>query len=269
MMGDTIEAGRWQREAEHTKRAVNSRMWDLDTAMYYDCDARTLNRIAAKPSTSFYPFLTDIAGVEQVAALRKHLLNSREFWTEYPVPSVSIDDPYFDAEPSWKGKRHSCPWSGRTWPMTNSHIVDALARAGRMLDPKMRMHAVELMNRFITMMFHDRDVNRPNCYEHYNPHTGQPSEYRGYDDYQHSWVVDLIIKHVVGLLPQDDDTLVVDPLPFGLDEFTLDNVKYRGHDVRIVWRAHQSDGEPIGLTVYVDGKQAAHSDMTESLKIPV
>src|SRR2546429_4324554 len=28
----------------------------------------------------------------------------------------------------WKGKRHNCPWNGRVWPMTNSHIIEALAR---------------------------------------------------------------------------------------------------------------------------------------------
>jgi hypothetical protein len=267
ILGETMASGRWRREAAHTREMVNARMWDPATRMYYDLGGRTLNRISSKPATSFYPFMTDIPGDEHLSALREHLLNPDEFWTPYPVPSASVDDPYFDPQPNWKGKRQSCPWTGRVWPMTNSHLVDALANAARRLDPELAPPAVHLLRRFVRMMFHDGDVDRPNCYEHYNPFTGAACEYRGIDDYQHSWVVDLIIKHVAGLLPQDDDTLVVDPLPFDIDHFTLDNVKYNGHDVKITWRAEPAGREKPGLSVYVDGEGRGCAGLPGELRI--
>ena len=66
----------------------------------------------------------------------------------------------------------------------------------------------------ITLMFHNGDPARPNSYEHYDPFTGTPSLYRGYDDYMHSWIVDLIMRHAVGVQPGTDE---VDPLPLGVD----------------------------------------------------
>jgi glycogen debranching enzyme len=253
LLDQPLEAGRWDREAELTRNAVRSLMWDPQQKMFFDVNPAGLRRCSTKGPVCFYPFMTDIATSEHLGAIREHLLNPKEFWTEFPVPTVSLDDPYFDPEAQWKRKRMSCPWSGRVWPMTNSHIVDALAHAARTLDDSLRPEAAHLLRRFIQMMFFEMDPRRPNCFEHYNPFTGRPCEYRGVDDYQHSWVVDLIIKHVCGLVPQECDALVVDPFPFDLGHFTLDNVFYKGHRVRIVWRTEKIDDEEVGFSVYVDG----------------
>ena len=138
--------------------------------------------------------MTDIASEKHIDIFYKHLFNPSEFWTEYPVPSVSADDPYFNDESEWKSKRHICPWNGRVWPMTNSHVCEALARASICFDPELRPRAAELIRRFIRMMFANDDLALTNCFEHYSPTTGKASFYRGVDDYQHSWVVDLIVK---------------------------------------------------------------------------
>ena len=55
-----------------------------------------------------------------------------------------MDDPYFDAEADWKGKRTNCPWNGRVWPMTNSHVADALAHAARTLACELRPAAAAI-----------------------------------------------------------------------------------------------------------------------------
>ncbi|HID90981.1 TPA: hypothetical protein EYP44_03370 [Candidatus Bathyarchaeota archaeon] len=132
-----------------------------------------------------------------------------------------------------------------------------MAWAAQNLDPSLRERAAELINRFIRLMFFDQDPERPNTFEHYNPFTGHPCTYRGIDDYQHSWVIDLIIKYVVGLQPQEEDAIVLDPLPFNLEHFTLDGVLYKNHEVRVTWRAKKIDEEPLGYRLYVDGKLVA------------
>ncbi len=62
----------------------------------------------------------------------------------------------------------------------------------------------------------------------YNPFTGKASHYRGVDDYQHSWVVELIVKYTAGIRPRDDG-VVVDPFPFDLENLHIDGVPVRGH----------------------------------------
>jgi hypothetical protein len=95
------------------------------------------------------------------------------------------------------------------------------------------------------MLFHDGDLARPNCYEHYHPFTGRASVYRGIDDYQHSWVLDLLIRGVAGL-DCTERSLVLDPLPVDVAWATFDGV-VRGKPVAAERRG-------ADLTLRVDGR---------------
>ena len=263
ILGRSEEQARWEQEAQATGRAILEKMWDPARQEFCDVNAATGERSPYSPAVGFYPFFTDLPGKEHLGAIRNHLLNPKRFWTEYPVPTVAIDDPYFDAEGEWKGKRHACPWSGRVWPMTNSHVCEALANAALRLDDSLRKPAADLIRRFVQMMFFDGDQNRPNCFEHYNPFTAQPCTYRGIDDYQHSWVADLILKYAAGVQPQVENVLVVDPLPFDLEHFTADRIRIKGRTAKVTWQREE------GLRVYVDGRLRASRPDLGRLEVQV
>lgn len=250
LLGHEDDARAFEREAGKAREAVLEKMWDPDIGFFVDVDRTGEKRSWVKAAVGFYPFMTDIASEKHLDIFYKHLFNPSEFWTEYPVPAVSADDPYFNDESEWKSKRHICPWNGRVWPMTNSHVCEALARASIHFDPELKPRAAELIRRFIRMMFANDDLARPNCFEHYSPTTGKASFYRGVDDYQHSWVVDLIVKYVVGLLPVDEPRIIVDPLPFGMRSFSMSGVPYKGHELAISW------DEDDGMRLTVDGLPA-------------
>ncbi len=251
-LGKPEEAGLWHREADRIKTVVLSTMWDPADMMFYDVDPVTKERTRVKAATCFYPYMTDLVGEEHVEGLKRHLLNKKEFWTNFPVPSTSMDDEYFSAEPLWKGKRMNCPWNGRVWPMTNSHAVEALASTAiRFSDEGLKRATAALMSKFVRMMFFDGDPKRPNCFEHYNPLTGTPSLYRGIDDYQHSWVNDLIIQYVCGVRA-DAFSVTIDPFPFGLRHARLTNVLVRGRQIDVEIRGKN-------FTVWLDGKRHVKS----------
>jgi hypothetical protein len=180
----------------------------------------------------FYPYMTDIAQEAHAGGLLRTLLDPSLFWTTYPVPSSALSDPFFSASAEWKGKRQARASNGRVWPTINSHIVDALGRWATPERPLLRSAAAHLLRRFIHMMFWSGDPEHPNCFEHYNPFTGAPSAYRGIDDYQRSWVVDLILQYVCGLRP-DARGLTVDPLPFDIDMAELHDARIAGHSVSV------------------------------------
>jgi hypothetical protein len=228
-------AARWKALATRTRDAVRDEMWDDETGMFSDVHPGAKGRTGVKAAVCFYPYFTDIVDESHVKGLKRSLLNPKLFWTDFPVPSSSLDDPLFNAEAEWKGKRHACPWNGRTWPMTNSHMVEALAATSRLGAPTLRKHTGGLIKRFVRMMFHDGDLRRPNCFEQYNPFTGHAAEYRGIDDYQHSWVADLILQYVAGVRPHERG-VTIDPFPCGLEQLTLSGVRVRGRtiEVRIV-----------------------------------
>lgn len=263
-LGHSEDADWWDESADVTGDAVRRAMWDPEAKLFKDVRSRTWERSPYKAAVGFYPFLTDIASEKHLAAW-DHLLNPRTFGTPYPVPASSADDPYFDAEAGWKGKRANCPWNGRVWPMTNSHVAEALADTARTLAPELRPRAAEFIMKFVRMMFHGGDPKRPNSYEHYNPETGMPSLYRGVDDYQHSWIVDLILKQVVGIQPEPGmhGELIVDPLPFGLERFRAEGIYVRGHRVDV------SFSTTDGFLVRVDGEVRARSPHPEYVAVPL
>jgi hypothetical protein len=80
--------------------------------------------------------------------------------------------------------------------------------------------------------------------------------------YNHSTFCDLVISGLVGIVPQDDNTLVVDPLlpNDSWDWFCLDDVPYHGHNVTVIWdRTGKRYNRGTGLVVLVDGEEMAHS----------
>jgi hypothetical protein len=68
----------------------------------------------------------------------------------------------------------------------------------------------------------------------------------------HSWWIDLFVRHVAGLEPQDDGSLVIDPLPMGLERVELHNAPFRGHRIDILLTVK---GRDRGLTVKSDSRE--------------
>ncbi|HXY30347.1 MAG TPA: hypothetical protein VEI06_06530 [Gemmatimonadaceae bacterium] len=257
-IGHPPDARRWRLHRERTQAAVRETMWDPVQDMFFDVDAVTGDRTGAKVVACFYPYATDLVGAEHVAGMERHLLDPAEFWTPYPVPTASLDDPSFSAYGEWKGVRRQAPWNGRSWPVSTSHIVEALAYAALHHAPRLREQAARLLTRFVRTMFHDGDLARPNCFEHYNPLTGHASIHRGIDDHQRSWVADLIISYVVGVRPHTGG-VTVDPFPFGLEHVELSGVKARNRvlDVRI-------DGTRVSVR---SGGESFHAEIGSPIQL--
>jgi hypothetical protein len=189
----------------------------------------------------------------------RQLFDRLRFATPWPVPTASLEDPNFDARARWKGKRTNCPWNGRVWPMAESHVADALDRAAA-LDPRLAPRAGAFVRRFVRMMFSDGDLARPNGYEHYDPFTGAPCAYRGVDDYQHSWVNDLIVRIIAGLRPHPSGGLHLHPRPAGLRRFRLRGAPWRGRALEVEWNGRE-------LLARIDGRLAARRSGLGSLEV--
>jgi hypothetical protein len=254
------DAPEWRGRAEGAARALAERMWDPERGLFSDVDPATGQRTGVKAAVCFYPYLTDLMDAAWVPGFGRHLFDPHEFWTPLPVPSSSVDDPLFDPDARWKGRRHNCPWNGRVWPMTNAHVCDALANVVRAHRPDWAPRLGHLLRRWLRMMTFGGDPDRPNCFEHYHPFTGRPSEYRGVDDYQHSWLVDLIVSHVMGVLPHGATGVTVHPLRLGVSRASLDGLPLAGHRLGV----RLADGR---FAVTVDGRRAGTARLGEPLTV--
>lgn len=231
----TGEARKWAKRARRTRDAVRDLMWDAQTGMFSDVHAITKQRTGDRTISCFHPYFTDLVDASHVAGLKQNLLSPRSFWTDFPAPLEPRDTPSSRAEEGHHSDRSGDQRFARTWPMSNSHLVDVLAAASRLGAPTLRKHAGDFIKRFVRMMFHEGDLRRPNCHEHYHAVTGHASVYRGFDDCQHSWVADHIISYVAGVRPHATG-VTIDPFPCGLEQLTLSGVRVRGRalEIRIV-----------------------------------
>src|SRR6185437_17130993 len=74
-------------------------------------------------------FLDGLKGEKLKLLVEKHLLNSEEFWTPYPIPSVAKSEKYYvpTDTPFYEGK---LLWRGPTWVNTNWFVVKGLQKHG-------------------------------------------------------------------------------------------------------------------------------------------
>jgi len=181
--------------AEWLQDPIASRLEAGITQIAYDPEARWYcdvlpngQRSPARPATGFYPFLYLPLDRLDTGLIPIH---ARNYLLERGIAADSIADPRFSSVGVWNGRRLNCPWNGRSWPMASCHVVDAWYRAAE-TDSQLLPLAHEAFQKTISIM---EWQGTPTSYEHYDPITGLPSLYRGYDDYMHSWILDLCMRH--------------------------------------------------------------------------
>jgi len=77
------------------------------------------------------------------------------------------------------------------------------------------------------------------------------------------------ISGLIGLIPREDNTLRIAPLipSDKWDWFCLDNIRYHGWDLTILWDRNGSKYQKgKGLRVFADGIEIANSDKLTSIK---
>ncbi len=168
-LGDRAEE--YEALAEETRERVASEMWDEETGFFYDIWEDTHEHIKVKTPAAFTTLYAGIATPEQARKLVEHLLNPAEFWTTFPLPTVSADDPHYDPSGYWRG----ASWLNMVWLTywgLRRYGFDEEARA-------LAEKALEFMAR------------GPTCSEYYDSSTGEP---RGAPDFGWSTLMISIIE---------------------------------------------------------------------------
>jgi hypothetical protein len=242
-LGDANAAARWKRVAQEVADAVRQFMWDPEAHLFRDVDAASGERIGRPCAVGFYPYRTDLAHAQHLPGLERTLLDSRAFWTPFPVATLAANDPRFSRFGAGAGGRGTARFSGPVVPYVNTHLIDGLSRAARAYAPHLRPHIAHLITRTIRMFFAGADPVRIGSHEFYDPIDGVPSLYRPAADSTQSWMIDVIVQYVAGIRPHSHG-VTIDPMPFGLEMVELNGARIRGHrlDVRI-------DGERVTATV--------------------
>ena len=80
-------------------------MWDEKAGIFLNRDLSTGMPGTRLSPTNFYPLLAGAATPEQARQMiDKHLLNSKEFWGQWILPSIAMDDAAFGDQNYWRGR---------------------------------------------------------------------------------------------------------------------------------------------------------------------
>ncbi len=286
LLGQPQKAKEFDDLAAKIAGALQAKMWQGDDRFFYSLKADDDAVARVKEIVGVYPFyfgmLPTGKGFEAAWA---SILDPEQFWTTWPVASVSKQCPAYSQSgwPQADGRAATCMWNGPTWPHANAIVLTAMARtirsdrglsgkAKESASPLTRQKLWELFLSFTKAQYRDQDLAYPWTGEFYNGETGAWKTRER--DYNHSTWLDVLIPELLGLVPREDEVLEVDPLvpPEALSHFLLDGQAYHGHDVTLVWDQpgdeidQHGDGRE-GFDVYVDGKLAASAKELSRLRI--
>jgi len=158
----------------------------------------------------------------------------------------------------------TCEWDGAAWPYATSQTLVALANVLRNYEQQY-VGKTDYFDALMTYARSHRYRGKPYIGEYLDEINGtwlKPDSDRS-RYYNHSTFCDLVISGLAGLVPRQDNTVVVDPLmpEDAWDWFCLDNVPYHGCSLTILWdRSGEKYGKGKGLHIFAGGKEVAQSD---------
>jgi len=122
ILGKDDDSRHFTADYERIKKAMRQNLWNEEDGIYENryWDGHFSKRLSP---TNFYPLLAGVATPEQADRMvKEHLLNPKEFWGQYVIPTISRSDPAF------KGQFY---WRGDIWGPTNYLVYEGLNRYGQ------------------------------------------------------------------------------------------------------------------------------------------
>lgn len=119
ILGQNSDAQQFAAEYMRTKQLMQAKLWNDQDGIYENryWDGHFSRRLSP---TNFYPLFAGIATPEQAQRMvEEHLLNPKEFWGKYVIPTIARNDPAFADQFYWRGD---------IWGPTNYMVYEGLNR---------------------------------------------------------------------------------------------------------------------------------------------
>lgn len=281
LLNYTSDCKIYKEKAEKIKENINLKLWDKE-ANFYKVIPITQKDIRFSPAREligYIPWLYDIPSNDKSIAW-KQLFDPEGFAAPYGPTTVEQRSPDFKI--SYEG--HECQWNGPSWPYLTSMTIKAFANYLNNKDSKgfNAQDYLQLLNTYSNSQRLVTEKKDTLCWidENLNPYTGdwisrtrlkqwkngnwdesKGGIERG-KDYNHSSFCDLIITGLVGLRPQDDGSIVINPLiPKGYwDYFCLSDIYYQQNKITILYDKNGTQyNKGKGFMIFINNKLVHHT----------
>lgn len=261
-------ADEYSKRADALQAALQAHLWDNDKKFFMH-RARDNNPSGSLLTTreimGYIPWMFGMADDSNVEALSQ-LKDSQGFAAPFGPTTAERRSKWFMHE-----AENCCRWDGPSWPYATSQTLTAVENLLNDYPSQTFINNADYVTMLRTYALTQYKSGKPYVAEAHHPNN-DTWIYDGYnhsEDYNHSTFVDNVLAGLLGLRGQSDDSLVVNPLA-NYDSFAVENVRYHGRDIAVIWDRDGSNfGRGQGLTVYVDGKAAGHRDDLGRLRVVV
>jgi hypothetical protein len=271
------------------KKLVQEKLWDKE-AEFFKVLPRGENTklVDVREQHGFTPWYFNLPDPQYNIAW-KQLMDPQGFFAPFGPTTAERRHPKFELS----YKEHECQWNGPSWPYSTSVTLTGLANLlngppQSVINANDYFQILQNYSKAQQLKLPDGKTV-PWIDENLNPDTGdwisrtrlktwkdgtwdagKGGEERG-KDYNHSTYCDLVISGLIGLRPRADETVEINPLvPATWEWFCLDQVRYHGHWLTIVWdKTGKHYGKGQGLRVIVDDKEIAKSSTMTRISAPL
>ena len=103
-LAETAAAKELRQRSEHYRTKLAT-LWSPEAGIFLNKDLATGKLSPRLSPTNFYPLLAKAATPQQADQMIKdHLLNPKEFWGDWIIPSIARNDPAFKDQQYWRGR---------------------------------------------------------------------------------------------------------------------------------------------------------------------
>lgn len=257
MTGNEGMAMTYGLKADTLKQLVEERLWN-EKHQFFETH-RGDSSANVREAIGFIPWYFNLPEpLAKYETAWKEINDTKGFNSPYGHTTAERRHPLFRTHGVGK-----CEWDGAIWPFASSQTLTAMANYINNYPQQAMNDSIyfDEMQKYVESQYHR---GRPYIGEYQDEVTGYwlkgDQERARY--YNHSTFNDLMITGLIGLRPRMDNSIEVNPLiPEGKwDWFCLDNVKYHGHYLTILWDKHGTKyNRGKGLRIFVDGKEVGHS----------
>ena len=258
---DVEKARLYKKKASTLRHLICEHLWNPDHHFFETRRGDVGDTLAqVREAIGYIPWYVKMWLPPEYDVAWQQLTDEQGFSAPYGLTTAERRHPLFRSHGVGK-----CEWDGAIWPFATAQTLTALGNylnGQNGSDGPNGLDGVffKQMELYVESQHHR---GRPYIGEYLDEKNGawlmgdrERSRY-----YNHSTFNDLMITGICGFRPQEDGSIVVNPLvpEDQWNYFCLDGVSYRGHVLTILWdkegqRYHQGSG----LTLMVDGKVVAN-----------
>src|SRR5574344_1998373 len=250
--GDNVKSEEYKQDADTLRDLIENKLWNDNNKFYETMKGDTLANV--REAVGYMPWYVNMTTAQGHDVAWKQVTDGKGFAAPYGLTTAEQRHPEFRSHGTGK-----CEWDGAIWPFATSQTLTAMANyINSTATPVIGDTTFFKQMTLYVESMHHRGL--PYVGEYLDEQNGnwlmgdrERSRY-----YNHSTFADLIITGIVGLRPQADGSVKINPLvPTGAwDYFCLDGVLYHGHSLTIIYDktgSHYHQGK--GLIILIDGKR--------------